>query len=442
MKKELRKNLISIALPIMFQSLILSTINLADVFMIGQVGDVEIASVGLSNQILFLFMLFTMGINNAGGIFVAQYYGRREKEKIKKVLVISFVISMFLAGIFSFLAYFKPHLLIGFYTKDLEVINVAIPYLKIVSISYIFTGLTIVYSTLLRSMGNTKMALYASIVTLITNITLNYLLIFGNFGFPELGVSGAAIATTIARLSEIVAIILISLKNKYPIFFGKKDFREVEGKFIKEFFVTGLPVIGSHVIWSVGTTTLFVIYARVSTAAVTAINISGTIERIAFIGIIGLGSAVSVIVGQELGKGNLDKAYIISKDMLKTNFSLALFISLLLIIFAPSLVAFYNIPEEIKDLATGVIRIFAIIFPLMSLNLTNMVGILRAGGDTKRIFIIDICSMWLTGIPLAFIAYKLSLPIYFVYAFACGEEITKFFGSMYRFVSKKWLNSI
>lgn len=439
---SLKKQMLSIALPIMLQSLILSLINLSDVFMIGRVGEVEIASVGLSNQILFVFILFCMGINNAGSIFIAQYFGRNDKSKIKRILAISISLSLILASIFALLAYFIPHRLISIYTNDIRVINVAIPYLKIVAISYIFTAFTIVYSTLLRSMGNTQMAMYASLVTLLINITLNYLLIFGNFGFPTLGVAGAALATTIARFFEIFTIIFISCKKKYDIFLKIRHFKELSFCHIRDFFKTGLAVIGSHVIWSLGTTTLFMIYARVGTDAVTAMNISGSIERIAFIVIIGVGSAVGVIVGQELGRENFESAYRLSKNMLKLNAFFACILGILLFICADFLVRFYNIPEEIKLLSSNVIKIFAISLPLKALNFTNMVGILRAGGDTKYIFNVDFISMWLTGIPMAFIAYRLSYPIYIVFLMALSEELTKFIASMIRFISKKWMKSL
>lgn len=442
MYKELKKEMLGIALPIMLQTLILSMINLADVFMIGRVGEVEIASVGLSNQILFLFMLFCIGINSAGAIFVAQYYGRNDKKKIKIILAIAISLSMALASIFTLLAYFIPDRLMRLYTEDVRVIDVAIPYLRIVAISYIFTGLTIVYSTLLRSMGNTKMAMHASIITLFVNITLNYLLIFGKFGFPKLGVAGAAIATTSARFFEIITIVTVSKKKQYDIFLEFNHFKKVTFDHIKEFFVTGLPVMGSHIIWSLGTTILFMIYGRVGTDAVTAMNISGSLERIAFITIVGLGSAVGVIVGQELGRGNFGKAYKLSKDMIRLNGFLAAIVGGVLFFSADFLVSFYNIPLDIKIASEKVIKTLAIALPIKALNFTNMVGILRSGGDTRQLFVIDMVCMWGVGIPMAFMGYKLGMPIFIVFALALSEEVSKLFASMHRFISKKWLRTI
>lgn len=442
MKTDLKNQMIHIALPIMLQNLILSLINLSDVFMIGRVGEIEIAAVGLSNQIQFLFVLFCMGINNAGSIFIAQYFGRGENKKIKTVLAISLTVSVILASIFSLLAFFMPETLMKMYTKDVRVITSAVPYLKIIAISYVFTAFTIVYSTLLRSMGNTKMAMYASFVTLLVNVVLNYLLIFGNFGFPKLGVAGAALATAIARLFELLTIIIVSKKKKYDISLKPEHYLTITRDFISNFFKTGLPVIGSHVVWSLGTTVLFMIYARVGTEAVTAMNISGSFAGIAFIAIVGIGSAVGVIVGQEIGKGNFDNSYKLSKEMLKINGILGLTVGFIIFISAEFLVSFYNIPPEIKKISANIIRVLAVFFPIKALNFTNMVGILRAGGDTKRIMIIDILAMWGTGIPLAFIGYKLGLPVLLVYLLASAEDITKFFASMSRFISKKWLNKI
>ena len=184
------------------------------------------------------------------------------------------------------------------------------------------------------------------------------------------------------------------------------------------------------------------IYARVGTAAVTAMNISGSFANIAFIAIVGIGSAVGVIVGQELGRENQETAYKLSKDMLKLNGKLGLIVGFIIMISADLLVSFYNIPPEIKKVSANVIRILALFFPLRALNFTNMVGIMRAGGDTKHIMLIDILAMWGTGIPLAFLGYKLGLSVYFVYMLACGEDITKFILSMKRFLSKKWIKTV
>lgn len=442
MKKELKSQMFHIALPVMLQNLILSLINVSDVFMIGRVGEIEIASVGLSNQIVFLFILFTMGINNAGSIFIAQYAGRGDNKKIKIVLSLCLIISLSLALIFTLLASLFPETLLSFYTKDLKVIEVALPFLKIISISFIFTALTIVYSTLLRARGNTKLAMYASVMALIANVSINYLLIFGNFGFPKLGVAGAAIGTTCARVLELLTIVYISKVKKYDILVKVEHFKELSLNYIKEFFITGLPVIGSHVIWSLGSTSLFMIYARVGTEAVTSMNIASSFYSLAFIAVVGVGSAVGVIVGQELGKGNLESAYSLSKDMLKINGILGVCVGFTILILADVLVSFYNIPPEIKKTSANIIRILAIFIPLKALNFTNMVGILRAGGDTKRIMIIDILAMWGTAIPLAFLGYKLGLSVYLVYLLASSEDITKLFGSMTRFFSKKWLKVI
>lgn len=442
MKKELKSQMMHIALPVMLQNLILSLINVSDVFMIGRVGEVEIASVGLSNQIVFLFILFTMGINNAGSIFIAQYAGRGDNKKIKMVLSLCLGISFILVLVFTLLTALFPAKLLSFYTSDANVIETALPFLKISSISFIFTALTIVYSTVLRSKGNTKMAMYASIIALVTNVSLNYLFIFGNFGFPKLGVAGAAIGTTCARILELLTIIYVSKIKKYDIFVKIENFKDISVKFIKEFFITGLPVIGSHVIWSLGSTSLFMIYARVGTEAVTSMNIAGSFYSLAFIAIVGVGSAVGVIVGQELGKGNVDSAYNLSKDMLKINGILGISVGFIILILADVLVSFYKIPPEIKKISANIIRILAIFIPLKALNFTNMVGILRAGGDTKRIMIIDILAMWGTAIPLAFLGYKLGLSIYFVYLLASLEDITKLVGSMTRFLSKKWIKTV
>lgn len=440
--KNLRKQLISIALPVMLQGLVVATINMADVFMIGRIGETEIAGVGLANQILFLMMLFSFGINGAGAIYITQYFGRKETNNIKKYLSLMYISTIILSGIFTLFALFLPRWTMELYTSDRSVIDVAVPYLQIVSLSFIFTALSIAYTTSLRCMENTKIAMYASSATLVINVVLNYLLIFGNFGFPKLGVEGAAIATTIARTFELIVIMGFAKLKDYSVFVGFRDIKKIDLSFVKSFYSRGLPVIGSHVAWSVGMTLLFSIYASVGTDALAVMNIVGAIERIAFIGVMGIGNSVGVIVGQELGRGQLEKAYETSKRLLKLNFMVGITVSLILILSATALMNFYNIDDELKKTGVRVIYVLAFFFPLSSINFTNMVGVLRAGGDVKRVLLIDLIGMWATALPMALIGAKMGLPIYIVYFMALSEQITKATFCLQRFFSKKWINTV
>lgn len=440
--EKLKKQLISIALPVMLQGLVVATINMADVFMIGKIGEVEIAGVGLANQILFLMMIFCFGINGAGAIYITQYFIRKETSKIKTYLSLMLISTIILSLIFALFALFLPGWTMGLYTDDTSVIDVAVPYLQIVSLSYIFTALSIAYTTVLRSMENTKIAMYASSATLFINVVLNYLLIFGKFGFPRLGVEGAAIATTVARTFELLVIVGSAKSKGYEVFIGIRDIKKITLSFVRSFYRRGLPVIGSHVAWSVGMTLLFSIYASVGTDALAVMNIVGAIERIAFIGVMGIGNSVGVIVGQELGRGELEKAYETSKKLLKLNFLVGLVVSLILITSANTLMNFYNIDQELKDMGVRVIYVLAFFFPLTAINFTNMVGVLRAGGDVKRVLWIDLFGMWLTALPMALLGAKMDLPIYMVYFMALSEQITKVTFCLQRFFSKKWINTV
>lgn len=220
--------------------------------MIGKLGEKERAALGLSNQIMFLLVLLLFGINSGGAIFMSQFNGKKDTKNMKKVLGIV-LINSFLAGVIFFLMVILiPDFLLKIYTKDKIVVDIGMRYLKIVSFSYIFTAISFVYSVQLRTINKTKLTVYSSSLALVINITLNYLLIFGKFGFPKLGIEGAAIATTIARSLECIFIVFLVYNNKY-IFAAK--FKEIIGFdifFVKKYFFTTLPVLLNEMIWSFG----------------------------------------------------------------------------------------------------------------------------------------------------------------------------------------------
>ncbi|MGM0507677.1 MAG: MATE family efflux transporter [Fusobacteriota bacterium] len=441
--KEFLKKLLIIGLPIALQNLIMSSMNIIDVFMVGQLGEVSIAALGLANQIFFLIVLMLFGINSGSSVFIAQFWGKRNISKIKETLGIAISLGIIVTA-FSFLGVqYYGKILLRVYTKDLEVINQGYGYLKIVSWSYIFTSIAFAFSIALRSIERTKIPMYTSLVSLLINATLNYIFIFGKFGFPAMGVRGAALATLIARTIECFVIISITYARKFPLAGRLKELFTFDFTLFKRFFKTSFPIMVHELFWALGITTYNIVYARIGTASLAAINIEGSIERIAFVLFIGIGNAAGIMIGNEIGKGNKERAFDYAKKSIIIGPFLSIFISTMLIFSSGYILKIYDVSEQVYNYSRILLIIFSIYMPFKVFNMTNIVGILRSGGDTKYGLFLELGGIWLIGVPLALITgLVLDLSIYYVYIFANLEEIFKMIFGLKRLISKKWLNNL
>lgn len=443
MKNSFYKTLLILALPITIQSLILASVNMADVFMIGKLGGMQVASLGLANQIVFLMTTFIMGVNSGAAIFIAQYHGKKDYTKVKYIVSISIILSVLMALFFWFISYIIPGYIMGLYTKDPLVIEIASKYLKVVAWSYVASAISFSFSILLRGLGESELPMLTSFLSLLVNIVLNYLLIFGNYGFPELGVEGAALATSIARGIECIVVVVVIYKRKYPIAIKLKDFFCFDIVVLKLFIVTAGAVILNDILWALGQTVYSAIYGRIGTESLAAINIENSFERLAVVGVIGFANAATVMIAHKIGQGKLDEAYSDGKKFYKVSFGLAVLLAIPLGLFSSNLVGMYNVDENVLKLGKYTLIAFCISFPFKALSMTKMVGVLRGGGDTKFAMGINLIALWMVGIPGAiFTAFYLGLPIYIVYLATLAEEFVRIIIGMRRFVSKKWINKL
>ena len=242
--KDFLKAMIAIALPITLQNLIASSVNMLDTLMITSLGQESLAAVGLANQVFFFYAVTIFGVATGSSIFISQFWGKKDSANIKRILGLSLTIGSILGIIFTLAALFIPEHIMRIFSKDTEVIKLGVDYLRIVSISYIITGISFCYAVASRSIGQAKMPMVVSIISFVTNATFNYLLIFGKFGFPQLGIKGAAYGTLIARIVEI-GLILYSIYSdtNNPLAGSIKDMTDWTSDFVKKYFKTAYPVI-------------------------------------------------------------------------------------------------------------------------------------------------------------------------------------------------------
>ena len=442
--KQFFAALLAIALPITLQNLIGSSLNMVDTLMISMLGDASVAAVGLANQVYFFYMITVLGIQSGSSIFIAQFWGKKDDKSIRKVLGLAIAISSVLGLIFTFATLFAPKYLMRLFTDDIEVLQLGSIYLQGVSLTYIITALSFVFGVASRSIGQAKMPMRASLISFFINIIFNYLLMFGKLGFPALGVLGAALGTLIARLVEL-GIILFSIYGSHSILaMHWTDLITWERNFAKRYFKTTYPVIINEALWSLGMVMYSVAYAKISTEAIAAVQISTNIQNIFLVLSRGLANACTVMIGNKIGANEEDEASIYANRFLWIAVIQGILLGIILYISSPYIVkVFNNISEDVYIISVQMLKIMALVFFIKMFNGNLIVGVLRGGGDTTFSMWLDAGAVWLVGVPLAFLgSVFLNIPVHWVTALVSLEEVVKAIIGIPRLISKKWIINI
>lgn len=441
--RELFKQLFVIGLPVVVQQFIFSAVNWLDTFMIGRLGETEIAAVGLANQIYFVYFLIIFGLFSGCSVFVAQFWGKGDNLSIRKVIWIALFNNLLVTGLISAFMIFKPDLLFAIFTKDQAVIEMGSRYLQIISIVNILASISLLYAVVLRAIGRSFLPMLFNSVSLVTNGLLNYLLIFGKFGFPEMGTEGAALGTAIARVVEFLLFVSIIGFMKLPIMPGLKELTRIGGELLKRFYKVSVPIVLSDLAWVVGFTGYKVVFARMGTEHIAAANISATIEGLCFVVFIGIGHSTSVILGNLLGRNENEKAFSFAKKLILLTFILAVLNGIVLNLAAGTILSFYNISPLVYGNTRAILFVFSLALWAKVSNMVIMTGVLRSGGDTRFVLFAGSGAVWVIGLPLAVVSGLLfQLPIYVVYAIIQTEEVVKFTLGLSRVFKKKWIKNL
>ena len=443
-KNFLRKT-VMIALPVAMQGMLNTVVNLVDNLMIGSLGSTAIASVGLANKVFFVFTLLVFGINSGSGVLAAQYWGNQDVKSIKKVLGLALSLAVTGSAAFMIPACANPRMLMRIFTTSEASIGMGAAYLAVAAFSYPCTAVTNTYVGMLRAVNRVKEPVVISCAAIVTNIVFNYILIFGKFGAPAMGVVGAALATLIARVVEMTLILCVVYLGRTPLAGGARDLFGWSSAFLRKFFVTALPVICNEFIWGLGTTISSMAYGRMGDDAVAAITIATTIQDLVVVLFQGLSAATAVILGNEMGAGNLKRAETYGKNFFILQFLVTVVMAGVCVSLRWSFISLYQpgISDGVAQSVSRCIIVFALFSPFRMFNYVNVVGVLRSGGDTAMCLFIDTSGVWFIGIPLAFIGgLWLKQPIHIVYAMVTLEEVYKAVVGYVRYRQKKWLRNL
>ncbi|WP_206458428.1 MATE family efflux transporter [Anaerovorax sp. IOR16] len=441
--KQLYHSLVVVALPIALQSLIASSLSLVDNLMIGSLGESALAATGLATQLFFIQWMILFGFTSGCSTFMAQFWGVQNIKQIQKVTGFAITICFSSGFLFFIAAAFFPEQVLRIFTNLPEAIEIGSQYMRAGAFCFLCVSITVPLTTALRATQQTAIPLKISGIAFAINTVLNYLLIFGNFGMPALGVVGAAVATVIARVLELTVLIIVIFVRKNKICGKFQDFFGWDRKFARRILNNAIPTTLNEALWGAGTAAYNAVYGRMGITEFAAIQASTTINSMFILAIFSLGDALLILVGQRLGKGELEYAYLLAKKILKIGVIIGAFAGVLLIISSHLIVQFFEFTDEGRMYALNILKVYGIFMVVKLFNGMNVTGTLRAGGDTKYAMTAELCTMWLIGVPIVYVgALWLHLPIYIVVLMAQLEEITKFTLCMKRLTSKKWVRNV
>lgn len=445
------RRMLIVAVPIMIQSGVTNFVSMLDNIMVGQVGTLEMSGVSIVNQLMIVFNLCIFGAMSGAGIFTAQFFGKKDDAGVKNTMQYKLIFSLLLTavGIAAFVS--MGDSLIGAYLQgeaaegEREQVAVfAAEYLEIMLIGLLPFALSQAYASTLRETTDRIIPMISTVTAVLTNLVLNYILIFGHFGAPKLGINGAAIATVISRYVELAILVLWAHthKKKYPFIKGLFSSSTLTRDLLKKITVISLPLLINEALWSAGMAMLNQCYSVRGLDVVAAVNIVSTISNVFNVAFISFGSAIGIILSQMLGAGEKEKAKKASTRLLFFAVVTTFFIAVIMVIFAPLFPRIYKTSDEIRTLAATLIIVAAVFMPVNSF--TNACYFtLRSGGKTVITFLFDSGFVWTVSVPLAFILSRFTaVPIVPMYAIILSADIIKCILG-YAFMRKGvWLNTV
>jgi putative MATE family efflux protein len=435
--------LLALALPIALQNVLSASLNFIDNVMVGQLGAVEIASVGLANQVYFIVFIFLGGVSGGASMFISQYWGKRDLVAVRRIHGLSLILVFAACAIVVTPSVLCPALLLGLFTDDPAVIALGASFLRISSPSYLLYGISIVYSVNLRNTGRPKVPLLANATAVAVNTALNYCLIFGRFGLPRLGVPGSGLATCIARLVELSILLGTVYSHDWPSSARLREMLDFDFALVRKFFSQSGLIIAKDLAWAVGMASYMSIYARLGTTQVAAMNILSPVTQLAVVFFTAIAASCQIMVGNKLGQGDREAAYLYAGRFMKMVFAGGLGMGCLILLARGAILAPYNIPGDTRFAALRLIADYGMLFPLIIFNMISVVGVMRAGGDTIICLVMDTIAVYGIGLPLALLgAFVWRLPIYYLYPLIYTQELFKAILMLARYRSRKWMRNL
>ena len=450
--KHFNRRILAVALPMMIQNGITNFVQMLDNVMVGQVGTIPMSGVAIVNQLMFVFNLCIFGATSGAGIFTAQFVGREDHEGIRHTFRFKILVGMLLSALGAGIFLTFGRNLIGLYLTGegtpadaAATMDYALRYLRVMLLGLVPFALSNAYSGTLREIGETRVPMIAGIIAVFVNLIGNYILIFGHFGAPELGVVGAAVATVISRYVElaIVAIWTHTHGKTHPFILGALRSFHIPRKLTGDIIRKGMPLLINEFLWSTGMAFLSQCYSTRGLDVVAAFNIATTISQLSNVVFLSLGNAVGILMGQMLGAG-VDRETVLrdNKRMIRLCVTVCFVVGAVTMALSGVFANLYNTTDAVRSIAVGLICLTAVMMPVNSYN-NAMYFTLRSGGQTFITFLFDSGFSWCVCVPVAFVLSRFTtLPILPLYGICVGVDIFKIFIGKPLLNKGVWINRI
>ncbi len=440
--KSFYKTLITLAIPISLQNLITFAVNFADNLMIGSLGDNAVSGVYVGNQMQTVVQMFIGGVEGAILILAAQYWGKKDTGSIRKVVSIGVKFALGVGIAASLIAVLFPSVVIGLFTQEAGVIQEGAVYLQIVGFTYLFFCISQVMIASMRSVETAKIGLYISIIALVVNVSLNYILIFGKLGFPAMGVRGAAVATLISRVLEmcVSAGYVFFMDKKLRL--GFRDLLRTDRQLLKDFVRYGLPIIGGQVVWSVNMLANTKILGCYTAGVMAAASITGMLHNLIYVWMNGLSSAVGIITGKTVGAGLYEKMKEYAKTVQMIFLGVGLVSGALVLLFRDGFIGLYDVSAEAQAYSYQFINVIAVTIIGTCYQAACLFGLVKSGGDISFVFKNDTIFVFLVVIPSALIAMWMGAAPWVVFACLKCDQILKCFVAVVKINRYNWMKNL
>lgn len=440
--REFYQMLFRLSVPIALQSVISYSVNLMDTIMLGSLGETAISASALANQLFFIYTIASVGISGSGIVLCCQYWGKGDVAAIRRIIAMTSKAAIGFAAAFTALAMFFPAQIMGIYTSDPVVIAAGVSYLRIVSITYIFYGLSSNFLNILRSVETVKISTYIYCVSFVTNVFFNYLFIFGNWGAPKLGIVGAAIGTLIARLVEFTIVLVYLLAFERKVRFRPHMLRYWDKILLKDMLHYGLPVLFNETLWAVGISIHSIILGHMGSDVVAANSICSVVYQMTTSAILGAANASAVVIGKIIGTRDYAYARTCAYRLRTVYFYIGIGCSAIMLLVRKPVVSLYNVQESTRLLASDLMAVYAVIIFFMAFACSFLMGVFRGSGDTRFALYTDIGCLW-SAIPLGLLAaFVFKWPALAVCALLRLDMPLKAILCLLRLRGNKWIKNV
>ena len=441
--KQFYKQVLVLIIPMALQNLINVGVTAAGVFMLGLVGETALSGASLAGQIQFVMTLVFMGVTSGATVLTAQYWGKGDCRTIEKILGMAFRIAFLVALFFAAAAFCIPDMLMRIYSSEPEVIQEGVKYLRIVGVSYLLMAFTQIYLNIMRSIEKVVIATVVYSVSLLVNIFINAVLIFGLFGMPKLGIVGAAIGTLAARVVEAAIVFwYAAVKNKI-VKIHIRDLFTTDKLLMGDFLMYSLPVVLNELMWGLGSSANTAVIGHLGSAAVAANSVAQVARQLATVVAFGICNATAIYLGKTIGEQRFEDAKVYGRKFIKLSLIAGCIGGGLILIAAPIANAVMALTSEAQSYLTFMFFVMSYFTVAQALNTTLVVGVFRSGGDTKFGLVLDVGTMWGCSILLgALAAFVFHAPVQIVYMLLMSDEIIKLPITLKRFYGYKWIKDV